>query len=286
MTRQPVHVQIVHGSGDVDFITQFLIPSLKASASRPVHVWTLAYDGSVGADFRNPDVDVTVVERPGSEPTGFGAGHNLIFRQRATDDDFIILNPDCVLLPQSIDRLIARKAGDDCVGIVEGRQWPFEHPKEYDEETGRTPWASGAFALISGDVFARIQGFDEAFFLYLEDVDLSWRVWLEGHEILYEPTSVAMHFSGGPFYRPDIRSAEEYFGARHFLLLLWKHFGRSELERGMAMIRAEFPPVLSEQIIADFERDYRHRVPGSAVSSRHRQVKVLGFNRFHEMRPT
>ena len=279
-------MQIVHGSGDVDFLRNFLVPSLKEATTLPVHLWTLAYDGSTGNDLLNAGLPVTVVDAVGPMPMGFGAGHNRMFRIRGTNDDFVILNPDCVLFPESIDRLLKRRSETDGIGIVEGRQWPFEHPKEYDEHTGRTPWASGAFALISGPVFDRVQGFDEAFFLYLEDVDLSWRVWLAGYEVLYEPKAVAMHFSGGPFDRPDIRSAEEYFGARNFLLLLWKHFGSAELQRGIAMILSEFPGAQSDQIISDFERDLRCRIPAPVVPVKHRQIKVLGFNRFHELRPT
>ena len=62
-----------------------------------------------------------------------------------------LINPDCVPLPGSIDRLIERKT--DKVAIVEGRQWPFEHPKKYDQKTLETPWASGAFELIDSDFY-------------------------------------------------------------------------------------------------------------------------------------
>lgn len=284
MTRQSVHVQVVHGSGDIEFLRNFLVPSLQMATTRPVHLWVLAYDGSTGNDFPNTDFPVTVVEDRGPAPMGFGESHNRMFQIRGTDDDFVILNPDCVLFPESIDRLLKRRSESSRIGIVEGRQWPFEHPKEYDEHTGRTPWASGAFALISGQVFDRVQGFDENFFLYLEDVDLSWRVWLEGYEVLYEPKAVAMHFSGGPFYRQDLRSAEEYFGARHFLFLMWKHFGASGLKRGVAMIRSEFSRAQSEQIISNFEHDLRRRISAPIIPVKHRQIKVLGFNRFHELR--
>lgn len=286
MTRPPVHVQIVHGASDISFIDRFLIPSLSCATTEPIQLWTLGYDGSRGSNFDCSKIPVTVVERIGTETMGFGASHNQIFHRRGTDEDFVIVNPDCYLLPGSIDQLILRKAGNTRAGIVEGRQWPFEHPKEYDRETGCTPWASGAFALVSGSKFSRIQGFDESFFLYLEDVDLSWRMWLENFEVLYEPRAIAMHFSGGPHYRNDLRSAEEYFGARNFLLLLWKHFGHAELRRGMAIIRSEFSSAEAEQIIADFEGDLISLISCPKFPSKHRMIKVLGFNKFHELRPT
>ena len=57
--------------------------------------------------------------------------------------------------------------------------------------------ASGAAALWRATVLRQIDGFDERFFAYYEDVDLSFRARLRGHEIWYAPRSVVRHARGG-----------------------------------------------------------------------------------------
>jgi GT2 family glycosyltransferase len=57
--------------------------------------------------------------------------------------------------------------------------------------------ASGAAALWRGPVLRELGGFDERFFAYYEDVDLSFRARLRGYEIWYAPSAVVRHARGG-----------------------------------------------------------------------------------------
>lgn len=57
--------------------------------------------------------------------------------------------------------------------------------------------ASGAAALWRAPVLRELGGFDERFFAFYEDVDLSFRARLRGHEIWYAPRSVVRHTRGG-----------------------------------------------------------------------------------------
>ena len=41
-------------------------------------------------------------------------------------------------------------------------------------------FASGAAMVVRADVFERVGGFDERYFMFFEDVDLGWRLWLLG----------------------------------------------------------------------------------------------------------
>jgi len=54
-------------------------------------------------------------------------------------------------------------------------------------------YLSGACLLIKRQVFQTISTLDEGFFLYFEDVDLSWRMKKQGWKILYEPAAVVWH---------------------------------------------------------------------------------------------
>lgn len=126
-----------------------------------------------------------------NENTGFGRGHNRL-GLGATSDYILIINPDIFLSGDFFIETLPLICSSD-VGIVEARQVPLEHPKEYDILTGETSWASGACFFIRTDIFNQLKGFDENFFMYCEDVDLSWRVRNLGYRILYQPRALAFH---------------------------------------------------------------------------------------------
>lgn len=58
---------------------------------------------------------------------------------------------------------------------------------------GFVDWVTGACQFMRRDVFAAMEGFDEQFFLYYEDVDLALRLARHGHQTLYEPSLSVMH---------------------------------------------------------------------------------------------
>jgi len=57
-------------------------------------------------------------------------------------------------------------------------------------------WIPGAFVFIRADVFKRLNGFDERFFMYYEEVDLCRRMQQAGLKIYYWPKLKAMHIGG------------------------------------------------------------------------------------------
>jgi GT2 family glycosyltransferase len=60
-----------------------------------------------------------------------------------------------------------------------------------------TIFACAASMLIRRDVFLEVGGFDQDYFAYFEDVDLGWRLWLFGFQVLYCPTAIVFHKGHG-----------------------------------------------------------------------------------------
>lgn len=56
--------------------------------------------------------------------------------------------------------------------------------------------ANGAAFLVRRDPFLKLGGFDESFFMEWEEIDLAWRAWLGGWEIVYVPDAVVRHRVG------------------------------------------------------------------------------------------
>jgi len=126
---------------------------------------------------------------------GFAGGHNVGF-QHGRSDYYFVVNLDTEVGPDAIDKLVNALESDPRAGIAEARQSPHEHPKYFDPVTGETSWCSGACMMIRPAALQAIGGgFEESFFMYAEDVDLSWRMWLRGWKCVYVRDAVVQHFT-------------------------------------------------------------------------------------------
>lgn len=62
---------------------------------------------------------------------------------------------------------------------------------------GRMFYADGAAVIMKRSLFLKLGGFDEKFFMYLEDLDLAWRSKLVGVKVFFFKDIVVYHFAGG-----------------------------------------------------------------------------------------
>jgi N-acetylglucosaminyl-diphospho-decaprenol L-rhamnosyltransferase len=126
---------------------------------------------------------------------GFGRGMNRLMAKAFADSQvswFVCINPDGMLHRDLLAELL-RCAEQYPDSIIEARQFPEEHPKPYDPYSGLTLWASGACMLIPRRVYEVIGGFDENIFMYMEDVDLSWRARSAGFTVRVAPRALFAH---------------------------------------------------------------------------------------------
>lgn len=157
-----------------------------------------------------------------NENTGYGKGQNLM--AAGSDCDFLIMmNPDVRLTPRFLYYILL-PFSDKTVGMVEARQTPIEHQKEYNVKTFETDWATGACVAIRTDLFKKLNGFDyKTFFMYCEDVDISWRLRLMGFKIIYQPLAPVYHAKSLSFNGKWMPSeTEKYYSAESALFIAHK----------------------------------------------------------------
>lgn len=80
---------------------------------------------------------------------------------------------------------------------------------------------SGAFMMIRAEVFKKVNGFDEDFFMYGEDIDLSFRINKAGYKNYYLGNTVITHLKGGSTtfnarYVKDFYDAMKLFVRKHY----------------------------------------------------------------------
>ena len=178
--------------------------SLEVATSRKsIDSWSIVWgDCSPEALLTSKDVNTFTQEAHDSggefiyqhfaQNLGHGGGQNTLARKASNEDLLLFLNPDLVTAPELVVRLVS--SWDNSVGAVDARQIPLEHPKEYDAKSGVTSWASGACFLTKSSIFTDVDGFDHKnFYMYGDDVDLSWRIRLAGYKVLHQPAAVVFH---------------------------------------------------------------------------------------------
>ena len=89
-------------------------------------------------------------------------------------------------------------------------------------------FGSGSALTVRRAVFDDVGGFDERYFMFFEDVDLGWRLWLLGHRVRYVPTSVVFHkhhasMSGIGQWR------EQFLLERNALYTIYKNYDERNL---------------------------------------------------------
>lgn len=146
---------------------------------------------------------------------GFGGGCNLGARH-AQGDVLAFLNPDTVVAPGALGALADAAERPD-VGIATARVRLLEEPELLNtggnvlhlsglawvagyrrpvETAGAerdVAFPSGAAMAIERELFDELGGFREELFMYHEDVDLGWRVWMSGRRVVMTPAADVFH---------------------------------------------------------------------------------------------
>lgn len=172
---------------------------------------------------------------------GFAKGNNIGVIE-AKCENVLLLNPDTIFIEKGLDKLVKSLNSD--VGIVGCKLLNTDkslQPSTYNFDTpvniileqfmlGKLlpnflryscapylskhdkifypDWVIGAFMMIKKELFLRVDGFSEDYFLYSEDMDICKKVSNLGFRIEYNPTFAIIHL-GGESEKNDISSSKQ-----------------------------------------------------------------------------
>lgn len=184
---------------------------------------------------------------------GFSAGHNLVLNQiKETSDFHLILNPDVSFESTILEELASQLQQNDNLVLVapkaiypsEERQYTarkfptllelclrflgfsntYTKKMEYrnlDLQQSFSPdFVQGSFMLFKTQELLKLNGFDERFFMYMEDVDICKRIKQSGKEILYYPKESFYH----SYKQGSKKNARLFF---HHLKSILAYFNKS-----------------------------------------------------------
>ncbi len=203
------------------------LAAIKVQQAQPAAVYVVDADADPEMFERvrgaHPEVDFDAIPN-----RGYGAGANRILKwvgdHQGGSEFVLLLNPDVELDPNFCERLLRSMEAESNVALGSGkllrpggkyldsagirvranRRMRDRGSEQLDEgqfdQREYVFGATGAAMMLRRSALPElaIEGelFDEDFFLYLEDTDLSWRANLLGWRVLYEPTATAIHTRG------------------------------------------------------------------------------------------
>lgn len=247
-----------------------VVHELKAISG--AHLWVVdnaSGDGSIDQISRaiqNESWSEWVTLLPADQNRGFGAGNNgaikPLLKLNEAPAYYYLLNPDTIVRPDAIKKIIQFMDANTTVGICGTRLeavdetpqcsafhfhtiigefllglnwgWAFRvFPQSAlvippSDKPHPADWVAGASMMVRREVFENIGLFDEDYFLYFEEVDFCFRAKKKGCLCWYYPESRVVHFVGQSTqfkYGQDkqVRFPKHWFDSRrHFFV---KNYG-------------------------------------------------------------
>ncbi len=262
---------------------RYLPECLRSLESQTVRVRTIVADnGSTDGSqdlIRStfPEVRLIQLDRNYGFTGGVNAGLRLAMSDGA--EYAILLNNDAIAAPNFAEELLSAAISDPQAGIVTAKfldisgqtldstgelysWWGIPFPRgrgshnldEYDDDR-EVFGATGGATLYRTRMLRKIGLFDQEFFAYYEDVDLSFRAQLAGWKVRYEPGAYAYHHIGatstklGTFSRYHTTKNVYYLYAKNMpTRLFWKYLPRFVYALvviiGSGVKRREFAPLV------------------------------------------
>jgi len=200
---------------------------------------------------------------------GFSKANNLAIK-KATGQFILFLNPDTIVAEDCFEKCLSffstnHDAGALGVHMIDGngvfhkeskRSFPapavsfykmmglsklFPKSKIFssyysghlpENKTASVEVLSGAFMMISRKILDRVVGFDEDYFMYAEDIDLSYRIKKTGFKNYYFAETSIIHFKGESTKKTDAKYVQNFYGAMK-LFILKHHQQQSFIKHSM-----------------------------------------------------
>jgi len=255
------------------FLEQCLLSVRKASKSVDMETFVvdnISIDGSVEM-VKQKFPEVVLIEN--KDNVGFSKANNQAMRI-AKGEYILLLNPDTVVEEDTFNKVVGfmdshPDAGGLGVKMIDGkgqflpeskRGLPtpsvafykifglaslFPKSKKFGryhlgyldkEETNEIEILSGAFMLMRKKALDKVGLLDEAFFMYGEDIDLSYRIILGGYKNYYFPETQIIHYKGESTKKSSVNYVFVFYNA--MIIFAKKHFSEKNANTFSVLIKA------------------------------------------------
>ena len=183
-------------------------------------------DNSPSNEFKNKIQNDSVEYIYSNKNIGFGKGHNSILHKLTSENKYhLILNPDVRFHPEILEKLMLKMESNESFSMIAprvlnsnnellytARRYPSlfelifrflgifkkftirgEYKNQNHKQSFSPDFVQGSFMLFKTEDLLRLEGFDERYFMYMEDVDICRKIDLSGKRKLYFPATEIIH---------------------------------------------------------------------------------------------
>ena len=183
-------------------------------------------DNSPSNEFKNKIQNDSVEYIYSNKNVGFGKGHNSILHKLTSENKYhLILNPDVRFHPEILEKLVLKMESNESFSMIAprvlnsnnellytARRYPSlfelifrflgifkkftirgEYKNQNHKKSFSPDFVQGSFMLFKTEDLLRLEGFDERYFMYMEDVDICRKIDLSGKRKLYFPATEIIH---------------------------------------------------------------------------------------------
>ena len=186
---------------------------------------------------------------------GFAEGNN-IGAKAAKGKYVVFLNNDTEVDPEWLKELVMVLESDETIGAAQsklllfdrktidsagdfinfyGKGWMRgcgEEDKDQYDRIDEIFSARGAGMIVRRQILRKVDYFDSDFFMICEDIDLCWRVRLNGYKVVFVPRSIIYHFGSGTRKKFERPAQSQYYNTRNSLVMLIKNYNLKNLLMG------------------------------------------------------
>jgi GT2 family glycosyltransferase len=243
------------------FLEQCLYSVRKASKGLAIEVIVVdnnSVDGSIEM-LQEKFSDITLIQN--KKNTGFSVANNQGI-EIATGEYILLLNPDTVVQEDTFSKIIQfmdehSDAGGLGVKMIDGKGHFLPESKRglptpmvaffkifglaklfpksklfgkyhlgylSNDETHEVDVLAGAFMMMRKTVLEKVGLLDETFFMYGEDIDLSYRIQLGGYKNYYFPDTSIIHYKGESTKKSSVNYVFVFYNA--MIIFAKKHFSK------------------------------------------------------------
>lgn len=282
------------------FLEQTIVSSIKACQGIDSEIWVVdnnSKDGSVEL-VQNKFPTIKIIAN--KDNPGFSKANNQAIVQ-AKGKYVLLLNPDTLVQEDTFQKCIDfmdahPNAGSIGVRMIDGkgvflpeskRSLPTpsvafyklfglsalfpKHPvySKYhlgdkpENQTVKADILSGAFMFMRREALEKIGLLDEAFFMYGEDIDLSYRFVLAGYDNYYVADTTIIHYKGESTKKGSLNYVKTFYNA--MIIFAQKHYSGGGAKAYQAILKTAIFIKAIMAIITNFFGKWNHLIIDSAL---------------------
>lgn len=239
-----------------ELLKQFLPSVIKHSKDADIYVADNASTDDSVTFLKTTFPSVKIIQN--SENGGYAKGYNKAL-QKVDADIFCLLNSDVEVIKDWLSPIFDVFKSEENTAIIQPKLLDFNKKDTFEyagaaggfidkfgypycrgrifntiekdqgqyNDTSEIFWASGACLFIRKSVFKKLNGFDEAFFAHMEEIDLCWRAKNLGYNIKYVGDSAIYHVGGATLSNTNPKKT--FLNFRNSLFALVKNANSSVL---------------------------------------------------------